>query len=46
VLPVVLNRRVVGLLYADRQNDGEAFSDEDVGDLQTLADIFALAIKG
>lgn len=44
-LPAVCGGRVCAVLYADRDGDDEAFSDEDVANFQSLADLTGLAFR-
>jgi putative nucleotidyltransferase with HDIG domain len=45
VLPVLVRKEISGLIYVDRETTDEPFDDEEVANLQTLADMLALAIK-
>jgi len=44
-VPLQRGARAVGLLYADRNAGDEAFADEDVETLGTLADLLSLALR-
>lgn len=44
-LPALTAGRVGAVLYADREGDDEPFSDEDIANFQSLADLMGLALR-